>query len=117
MLWCRVLPGPVAHDFIDRLYFGKSYPKIHRAMDKPAKYFGRGHRVLFHDETWAYAIASRYYPNDFNAVIAAQFHLIFDDLCSKDPEYKKYLEKLAEISKKKRKKKKKPKMVSVKIRI
>lgn len=84
-------------------------------MDRPAKYFGSTHRVLFHDETWACAIA-KYYPNDPNAIIAALYHLLYDDLCSKDPNYKKYLEKLAQLSEKK-KKKKKPKTVRVKIRI
>lgn len=103
------LPGWRVHTFIDKFYLGKAYPKIHRRIDRPYKYFGRGHRILFHDHASAYCIARDSYPDDPNAVWSAYHHIRIDDLCSKDPEYKKLLEKLEAHSPKKKRKKLTPK--------
>jgi len=71
--------------------------------------------VLFHDLPTAYYIASKLYPNDPKALTSAELHLYFDEICSADPEYRRYLENLAELNKqerkssKKKRKKRKPK--------
>jgi len=101
-----MLPSWRIHSFIDKMLFGKSYWKIHRKMDEPFKYFGRGHRVLFHDPVTACAIAENYYPGDPNAVLSALFHIQCDELCSADPEYRKFLERMEILSHKKRKRRK-----------
>jgi hypothetical protein len=35
-------------------------------------------QILFHDPTWAYLIASKLYPGDPNAILAAQHHIAPD---------------------------------------
>jgi hypothetical protein len=62
--------------------------------------------VLFHDFPTAYLVAQECYPGDPNAVLAAYEHILLDEVCSADPEYKKLLEKLAILSRKKKKRKK-----------
>jgi len=102
------VPSWRVHAFVDRTLFGKSYHKIHRRLDEPFKYLGRGHRVLFHDFPTAYLVALDCYPGDPNAVEAAYGHILLDEQCSADPGYKKLLEKLAMLSRKKKKGKRVP---------
>ena len=59
---------------------------------------------MFHDSVSAYAIAKSCYPDDPNAIMAAQYHILYDELCSSDPEYKKTLENMELLSRKKRRK-------------
>jgi len=80
------MPGLRVHVYLDRLFFGESYWKLHGEMYKPFKVLGRGPRILFHDLAWAYIIASRLYPGDSNAVLTAQYHIIFDEICSRNPQ-------------------------------
>jgi hypothetical protein len=103
LLW-DVLPSLRVHEYFDRVLFKKSYRKIHRAMDGPVKFFGKRHRELFHDSAWAYAIASRLYPNDPHAVLAALAHIKLDATCSRDPQYRKNLEALARLSSRRKRK-------------
>jgi len=100
------VPGWRVHSFIDRMFFGRSYSKIHRKMDEPFKYFGKGHRVLFHDPVTACAIAESCYPGDPNAVLAALLHIQCDELCSADPGYRRCLENMEILSRKKKKRRK-----------
>lgn len=95
------MPGWRVHIYLDKTFFGKSYRKIHRRMDAAVVVLGRNHRVLFHDLVWAVAIARECYPNDPNAVCAAQAHIQFDQLCSRDPSLKKMLENLEMLDRKK----------------
>ena len=93
------MPSLRAHRYIDYLYLNKSYWKIHRAMDKPVKYLGRSHRVLFHDVISAVAIARYFYPGDPDAETAALLHIEFDTLCTADPDFKRELERNAKLFK------------------
>jgi hypothetical protein len=111
------MPSLSAHRYIDLLYFGKSYWKIHREMDKPVKYLGRGHRVLFHDSISATLIAKHHYPNDPNAIWAALQHIYYDNQCTEDPELKMYIETQAKLSRKRRRAKPKLKAVECPIKI
>ena len=89
------MPSLRVHCYIDRRYFGRAYPKLHRAIDKPFSVLGRGHRVLYHDYFTAYYIARRKYPGDPCAVKAAALHIEYDNICTRDPNYRRLLENLA----------------------
>ena len=101
------MPSHRIHFYINRLYFGRIYPRIHKTMDKPVKYYGRGHRILFHTDIWAIYIAQKEYPGDLDAEKSALLHLEYDRICSRDPEYREFLENLAKRGVKQRKKLKK----------
>lgn len=91
------MPGLRVHTYIDKLLFGKSYWKIHREMDKAFKALRRRHRVLFHDPLSAINIALKKYPHDPNAVLAAIYHINIDEQCTRNPEFREYLEALARL--------------------
>jgi hypothetical protein len=88
---------------VDEVFFGKSYSKIHRKMDAPVAYLGKRHGVLFYDAVTASIIAGECYPNDPNAVAAANLHIFLDNLCGRDPVFKEYLEKMEILHRKKKK--------------
>lgn len=100
------MPGIRVHTFIDELFLGKSYPKIHREMDRPFKRLGRRHRSMYHDLASAIAIAQRLHPGDPNAVRAALYHIYFDDMCSKNPEFRETLEIMVRLNSMKKRRKK-----------
>jgi hypothetical protein len=77
-------------------------------MDAPIVYLGKSHRVLFHDPVTASIIAKECYPNDPKAIAAANLHISLDNLCSRDPLFKKYLEKMEILNSKKKKPTPKP---------
>ena len=72
-------------------------------MDRPFKYLGRFHRVLFHDPVLAYVIARKQYPNDANAIASAQCHIALDNLCTRNPGFKRILIGLVKRDRKKKK--------------
>ena len=99
---CRlsVLPSLRVHNYVNRLLFGKTYYKINKDMDSAFVFFGRRHRILFHDSVWANMIASAHYPGDNKALLAAEYHIRLDEYCSRNPQFKKNLEKLARTRRK-----------------
>jgi hypothetical protein len=105
------MPSWRVHVYMDKVFFGRAYPKVHRKMDSAFAILRRNHRVLFHDPLSAYAIARRCYPGDNNAVLAAENHILIDNLCTADPDYRRFLENMELLSrheKSTRKKKRKP---------
>lgn len=98
------MPGLQIHAYVDKLLFGRSYWRVHREMDRPYRYLGKYHRVLFHDPAFAYMIARKQYPNDSNAVAAAQSHIVLDNVCTAYPAYKTYLEKMEMLKRRNRRK-------------
>jgi hypothetical protein len=96
------MPGWRVHRYLDVVFFGKSYSKIHRKMDDPCIFLGRRHRVLFHDPAAAVVIAQECYPGDPDAVEAAYLHILTDEFCTGDPYYKKDLEILALLNRPKK---------------
>ena len=100
-------PGHRVHAYVDRQLFGKAYWKIHRKMDEPVLYLGKNHRELFHDYPTACGIADSCYPGDPNSRNAAMLHIELDEMCTRDPEYKLYLEALANQDARQRKQAKK----------
>jgi hypothetical protein len=97
------LPGWRIHEYIDWALFGRTYPKVHRAIDEPYKYFGRSHRILFHDCASAYLIAEEFYPGDPDAKSSGYSHIYLDEICSENPWYKRHLEKMELLTRKQRK--------------
>ena len=95
-----------AHLYWDRLFFGRTYPKIHKELDKHFKRLGRRHRMVNHNPLAAIQIAMRLYPGDPLAVRSALFHIRLDEICTRDPEFKKTVEAAAILcgGKKKRRK-------------
>jgi hypothetical protein len=98
----REVPSLRVHCYIDYIYLGRSYPKVHKAMDRPVFVYGRGHRILYHDYFTATAIARREYPFDPDAEKAAVLHIEYDRICSADPVYRSYLEYMAKKAAKER---------------
>jgi hypothetical protein len=90
------MPGHRVHCYVDRLLFGKSYWRLHRALDKPVIFLGKRHRVLFHDGFSSAVIAQRLYPGDPRAVEAALVHVQLDNFCSSNPDFAKTLKLFAE---------------------
>lgn len=102
------MPSLRVHLFLDRLFLGEEFPKIHKFLDKPVYILGKRHRVLFHDPAMAFLAANKEYPGNPKAVLSAQIHIRIDNLCSICPELKKMLEKM-EREDRKGKRKRKPK--------
>ncbi len=98
------MPSWRVHRYVDKLFLEKSYYKVHEKIDEPFKYLGKNHRILFHDLASCYIIARQCYPNDPNADWAAFFHVYFDNLCTEDPEYRRFLESMELLSRGKKKK-------------
>jgi len=107
------LPDMRVHTYIDRWILGKSYPKIHKEMDRPFKRLGRRHRSMFHDSVSAIAIAQRLYPGDPVAVRAALHHIYFDNICSNNPEFKETLEIVVRLDSIKKRRKNKRKRLEI----
>ena len=97
------MPGREVHAYVDKLLFGRSYWRIHREMDRPYKYLGKSHRILFHDPVLAYMIAGKQYPDDVTAIAAAQCHIALDNLCTRNPGFKRILIGFAKRDRKKKK--------------
>jgi hypothetical protein len=91
------LPHPRVHSYLDRRNYGKAYWKIHKELDKLTKKHGRYHRTYGHDLLSAVEIARKLYPNDPYAIMAAQDHIIIDEICSRDPEFRLTLEMLEKL--------------------
>jgi hypothetical protein len=87
---------------MDKLFFGKSYWKIHKGIDSAYPYLRGQHRIYWHDPVSALAIAFDAYHSDPNAQSTALLHLETDTQCSANPLYKAQLEFLAENAKRRR---------------
>ena len=103
------MPSHKVHAYIDRLFFGKAYWKVHHRIDSAYPYLGGKHRIFWHDPVSAYAIAADAYPGDANAQAAAFLHIEVDNQCSADPTFRAWLEWWADREAKKRKREPKSK--------
>ena len=118
------MPSHKLHVYVDKVLFGKSYRKLHEALDRPYWVLGRKHRIVFHDGWSASEVAKKVCPGDPVALEAAAAHVLLDELCSNDREFKMQLSLLANLNSRGRKrgtkkrakgkKKKKPTSTSLK---
>jgi hypothetical protein len=100
------MPSHLAHCKISIELFGKSYYKVHKAIDSAVFVVGYGHRKYFHDDFSLLAIANQYYPGDDLAFAAAKFHVELDWMCTQNPNLKIQIEKWAKKQVSKRRKSK-----------
>jgi len=98
------MPSHKVHNFIDRQLFGKSYWRLHRALDTPYIFMGKHHRVLLHDGFTSALLARQLYPTGPRAEQAALVHCQLDRLCSNDPHFRKQLEIIAGLNGKQKRK-------------
>ena len=103
----RRMPGWRVHRFLDRMFYGKAYSKIHSKMDSAVVILGKRHRILFHNPLWVCAIAEEAYPGDPNAVASGNMHILADQTCSAYPDFKKMLENMEMADRKNRRKRRK----------
>lgn len=85
------VPSHKFHVFMDRQLFGRSFRRLHKALDKPYAVFGRKHRIFFHDYWSAIEVAKRICPGDPTAIQAATIHVYLDEQCSTDRNFHKFL--------------------------
>jgi len=85
------MPSRKVHEYLSKLFFGKPYGKIHRVLDFPSKWLGRKHRILFHD-MFSASLIGMGISDDPMAPYVAQYHVIFDEICSEDRDFKIWLE-------------------------
>ena len=77
----KLLKGEMVHDLnyhkqlCDKI-LGNGYEYVHKMKDKPSKYLGKGHRVLFHDHATNVAIGI--ISGDPKAFLAAELHDLMD---------------------------------------
>ena len=64
------MPSRRVHLYVDMLPFSRTYPKVHKELDKALKRLGHRHRAVGHNTFSAFAAASKNYPSDANALIA-----------------------------------------------
>jgi hypothetical protein len=91
------MPSHKLHCYMDRMCFGRTFRKLHRALDRPYCVLGRKHRIVFHDGWSATEVAKKLYPSDPVAQEAAVLHIQLDEMCSKDKFFHDELKKWAEL--------------------
>jgi len=75
------MPSREIHKMISRLLTGYECDKTHAALDWPAKYLGRGHRILFHDPISAFLLG--YICNGPEGAVSGVAHILTDYLVTK----------------------------------
>lgn len=73
------MPSRKVHNALDTALFGRSFDKVHKLKDKPARFLGPSHRRVLHDPLSNLAVALTTYPEDpLKAMIAATLHDLVD---------------------------------------
>ena len=104
------MPSQLVHCKVSRELFGKSFYRIHKAVDSGYFFKGAQHRNFYpHNYAWAIVISKNFYPNDPKALVAANFHFQLDEMCSQNPKLHEQLKRWAKSKVKKRMHRKKRK--------
>jgi hypothetical protein len=96
------MPSLKIHCFWDRQLFGRSFWRLHKALDKPYLVLGLKHRIIFHDGWSATEVAKKIYPNDPVACEAAVAHVLLDEQCSHDKRFHEFMKEMYKIDAKNR---------------
>jgi hypothetical protein len=86
------MPSYTVHCRLSIELFGKSYYKLHKAIDSAFFFAGSHHRRYFHDYQAVLVFAQMLYPGDDFAVAAGKYHLELDWMFTEDPVLKWRLE-------------------------
>jgi len=89
------MPGHTSHNYVDELLFGRSYPRVHKAIDRPYFVLGRKHSWLFHTPEEAHFMGSLASSDQWGG-LAGLTHVKLDKKCSEDKEFKKVIDFMAE---------------------
>ena len=89
------MPGHESHTLIDELFFGKKHGKVHDRMDQPTKILGKRHRIFFHDMQSIMAL----FNGNPEQLMSAYIHILLDETCSQNRDFKKMLELIAKQQK------------------
>jgi hypothetical protein len=70
------MPGRKVHEIVDVLLLGQKCSQVHKMIDLPSIWLGKGHRVLFHDEPTALLIG--YVVGGPKGALSALLHIWLD---------------------------------------
>jgi hypothetical protein len=85
------MPEHEIHEYIDWIFFGRTFPRVHDRIDEPIKFLGFRHREWFHDYPTAGYIARQEYPFCRFAECVGWLHVWTDDECTRKPDLLKLL--------------------------
>jgi hypothetical protein len=95
------MPKHKIHKYVDRLFFGKSHPKVHRAIDGPYKLFGKKHRIIFHTPMQGFIVGALT-ESSIEGGVSGALHVIVDQQTSTNKKLKNILELLTDLDSQKR---------------
>jgi hypothetical protein len=87
----KQLPKHRIHNYADKLWFGRSFPKVHKAIDLPYIVYGRSHRRFFHTYKEAYPIGY-IVSGEAKGALSGAFHIWLDKECSEDKDFRRWLD-------------------------
>lgn len=70
------MPELPTHEFATKVIFGAPFTQIHKLFDYPSNLYGKGHRVLYHDEESCRYLQSRF--KDPRVYPVCKFHIFID---------------------------------------
>jgi hypothetical protein len=88
------MPGHKVHRYVTRLFFGKSYSEVHKALDRAYVFAGRKHRRFFHEPLEAYVMGN-VASLDGKGGHVALLHIWLDNECTENRDFKKFVELMA----------------------
>lgn len=89
------MPKHKIHKYADKLLFNKCFPKVHRAIDLPYIFYGRSHRRYFHTYKEGYCIGY-IASGEAKGALSGLLHVWLDEQCSRDKDFKLWLNWAAE---------------------
>jgi hypothetical protein len=84
------LPSHRTHKYADKICFGKPFPKVHEMIDLPYISYRKGHRRFFHTYKEAYCIGY-IVSGEVKGGLSGALHVWLDEECSKDRNFKKWM--------------------------
>jgi hypothetical protein len=85
------MPSRYKHKKFSKLLIGYSCERTHKIIDYPVRFFGKKHRILFHDP--ASALIVGFLSDGLQGSISALTHILLDE-CSKNKILKQLIEYL-----------------------
>jgi hypothetical protein len=86
------MPSRYKHKKFSKLLVGYSCERTHKLIDYPVRFFGKKHRILFHDPTSALIIG--FLSDGLKGSISALSHITLDEAYSKNKLLKQLIDYL-----------------------